>query len=343
MSKQRPTMKDVAELSGHCLSSVDRVLNGRASVRADTAKDILDAAESLGFYAKEVIKERLKNLPPRKTLGFLLQQPDSLFYQELARSIAESIDACKTIRGRVLLEFMTDTTPAGIAKKLLEFANHVDAVALVAAEHPKVSAAIEELHQANLPVFSLITDQTTPNRAGYVGLDNRKVGRTAAWFITQLAPKPGKIALLMGSHRIQCQELCEMSFRSYIREYAPDFEVLDSLITLESSLYAGELMQDLLSRRSDLVGFYVNGSGVEGVLQVLQEMPNSPSLIGVGHEITSATRSGLMEGHLHAVIANDVPKLATQLIHEMAEQLVNPSSGLRHVVVPFDIFTPESI
>jgi LacI family transcriptional regulator len=336
-------MADVAELSGHSLSTVDRVLNGRAAVRADTAKRILDAADSLGFYASGIIRERVRDERPRRTLGFLLQQPESLFYRAVGEALELATAQCSIIRGQARLEYMTELSPDAVAEYLANMGQRVDALAVVAAEHPTVSAAIERLHEAGLPVFTLIADLSTPLRAGYVGLDNRRVGRTAAWFITHLAREPGKIAIMIGSHRIQCQELCEMSFRSFVREHAPEFEVMESLVTLESSRYAEEYMLDLLQRQPDLVGFYVDGSGVEGVLQALRSIRVKPPLIGVGHELTAVTRAGLLEGHLHAVLSNPLPQLASQLVAQMADALVNPTAGVRQVMVPFDTHTPESV
>ena len=59
--------------------------------------------------------------------------------------------------------------------------------------------------------------QSAPDRAGYVGTDNWKLGRTAAWFIAQTVHRPGRIALFIGNHRYQCQDIADASFRSYIR------------------------------------------------------------------------------------------------------------------------------
>jgi LacI family transcriptional regulator len=340
---RRPTMADVARASGHSLSTVDRVLNGRAAVRADTAQRIHEAAETLGFYAAGVIRERLRDDRPRRTLGFLLQLPDTVFYRGLGEALIHATEQSLAVRGQARVEYLEDLSPDAVAEHLGSLGERADAIAVVAAEHRAVSAAIERLHDRGVAVFALISDLSTPARAGYAGLDNRRVGRTAAWFITRLAPVPGKVAILVGSHRFQCQELCEMSFRSFVREHAPGFEILDTLVTLESSRYAEECTYDLLQRHPDLAGFYVDGSGVEGVLRALRGSPADGPLIGVGHELTSVTREGLLSGHLYAVLSHPLSALAAQLVAQMAEALANPTSGLRQVVVPFDIHTPESV
>ena len=88
----------------------------------------------------------------------------------------------------------------------------------------------------------------------YVGLDNRKVGRTAAWAVAQIAKVPGKVGILVGNHRYRCQEMNESGFRSYFREFAPDFTLLEPLSTFESSTIAQEMTERLLRDHPDLAG-----------------------------------------------------------------------------------------
>ncbi|PRD67729.1 hypothetical protein C6P61_14605 [Malikia spinosa] len=59
------------------------------------------------------------------------------------------------------------------------------------------------------------------------------MGRMVAWLLSRLCPAASKVALLLGSHRYLCQEQCEISFRSYLREAAPQFHVLETLVSLE--------------------------------------------------------------------------------------------------------------
>lgn len=346
MSKQkssRPTMLDVAKASGHSLSTVDRVLNGRTTVRADTAQHIQQAAEALGYYAVEVIRERVREVKPRRRLGFLLQQPATAFYKDLAQSLTQATSACPQIQGTAVVEYLKKQSPEDVAAHLLALGEQVDAVAVVTADHPLVSEAIEQLHARGVPVFALISDLSAALRAGYAGLDNRRLGRTAAWMVTQLAKAPGPVAIFVGSHRFQCQELSEISFRSYVREHAPQFELLETIPTLESDDYSEERTLDLLQRRPDLCGFYVGGGGIEGVLRALRSHDGAQRLIGVANDLTTITRSALLSGHLHAVLSHPLPLLCTQLVAQMAEALSQPSAGLRQLMVPMDIQVQQSV
>ena len=341
----RVTIADVAKAAGVSLSTVDRVLNGRAPVRRDTAERIHAVAESIGFHAAGVIRERVRGKRMRHRLGFLLEQPDVAFYRELAEALVRANDAQGEFCEAPTIEYMDDISPEAVSLRLRALAQRVDAVALVAADHPLIGAEIERLKAKGVPVFALISDLSTAARAGYAGLDNRSVGRTAAWFITQMAHEPGKLAIFVGSHRFQCQELCEMSFRSYMREHAPSFELMEPLVTLESNQLAEEGTRDLLHRHPDIVGIFVAGGGVDGVLRALREHRKNnsgPRPIGVARELTERVREGLLTGDLHAALSHPLPQLAQALVAMMVNVLETPTLGLQQTIVPLDTQTPES-
>ena len=85
------------------------------------------------------------------------------------------------------------------------------------------------------------------------------------------AKRPGKVAVFVGSHRFHGQEMREIGFRSYFREYAPELDLVETLVNLETRGIAHEATLDLLQRHPDIVGFYVAGGGMEGAISALRE------------------------------------------------------------------------
>ena len=346
MRKGRVTIAEVAKVAGVSLSTVDRVLNGRAPVRIDTAKHIQAVAESLNFQGAGIIRERVQGKRIRHRLGFLLEQPDSAFYQTLGSHLADATADKPRECESAVVEYMSDLSPEAVSKRLRDLGTKVSAIAVVSADHPLIGKEIDDLRKKGVPVFALISDLSTPSRAGYAGLDNRRVGRTAAWFITKMAKMPGKIAISVGSHRFQCQELCEMSFRSYMRENAPDFELLEPLVTLESNQLAEEGMRELMYRHPDIVGVFVAGGGAEGVIRALKDHSkgfDGIAPVGVARELTLGILDGLHGGYMSAVLSHPLYTLAHRLVDGMILALDNPSSGLQQLVVQMDIQTPDSI
>jgi LacI family transcriptional regulator len=342
-----PTIADLAKAAAVSISTANRLLHGSGTVRPETAERILGAAEQIGFYGLGALRERRwANLPHRK-LGFLMQQSHRPLYQMWADAIVAA--ACRradaVVEPKVLFE--DDLAPEAVAANLLSLGEQSDAVAVVTADHPLISQAIDELRAKGIAVVAYVTDLSAASRAGYVGTDNWKLGRTAAWFISQTAPRVGKLFCLVGNHRYQCQDISDASFRSYIREHAPEFQVNEALLTHEEPENAYQIVSGLIGKEPDLTGIFVNGGGISGVLRATRELPNERqrSIRIVCRDIGPEARKGLSEGLITAALRHPVDKMPEELIDVML-RLVGDSRGSASIeqrIVPFEIVTPESV
>ncbi|MGY8662396.1 LacI family DNA-binding transcriptional regulator [Bradyrhizobium sp. UFLA05-109] len=189
IAMKRQTVADVAQPAGVSVSTVNRLLHGGATVRSETVERIVEAAERIGFYGLGTLRERSK---PHRNLGFLMQQSHRPLHQLWAAQIvaAASRRTDTAIKANVLFE--DHLAPEAVATNLLNLGKQSDAVAIIAADHPLVSQTIDELQATRVPVVAYITDFSAASRAGFVGTDNWKVGRTAAWFIRQMVNEPGQ-------------------------------------------------------------------------------------------------------------------------------------------------------
>jgi len=340
----RPTIADLAAAANVSVSTVDRILNGRDPVRQSTADLVLKAAERIGYHGTTAIRHRLANGKPVRRLGFLLQQRDHEDYRLWGESLAEATRASSLVHGRPIVRYLDDLSAENILDNLLHLSREVDALAVVAPDQPQINQAVDTLIRDGLPVFSVISNLSSPGYSGHVGIDNQKQGRTAAWFITHMCRKPGKVALLVGSQRYVCQSTAETGFRSHFREKRGDFEVLETLSTLEDEQRAYELTEQLLKRTPDLVGLYLAGGGIAGVTQALRDYGAATQCIAIGHELTDETRSALVDNVLHVVLSHPPHQMAETLVDAMAEAALG--KGRMHAgkhILPFDIHTSANI
>jgi len=340
---RRPTVSDLAHAAGVSVATVDRVLNQRHPVREGTANRVLRAAESIGYHATSLLKQRLRVDAPQRTFGFLLQKRDA-FYLQLAEDLQTATRELASVRGKAVVEFVSELSPGTIAERLRQLGEHVDAVAIVSVDHPYVSQAVEALRARHVPTFAILSDLTAEARAGFIGRDNRKEGRTAAWMIAKTARVPGKVGIIVGSHRYLCQETAEMSYRAYFREHASDFHVLEALTNLEDARIAHSATQSLMAANPDLVGLYICGGGMEGVVAGAREQSTHDRVVIVCNELTAKTRAGLIEGVLTAVIATPTALLSVKTVEAMAQALEAPSAGPpSQIIVPFELYVATNI
>jgi len=341
---KRPTIQDLAEAAGVSVATVDRVLNRRHPVREQTAARVLAAAEAIGYHAAALIERRLEGGTPARTFCFLLQKRTDHFYRQLAAHLTETTRHAAGIRGKAIVEFVDELVPARIAERLLSVRGRADAVAVVSVDHPHVSQAVAALAEDGIPTIAILSDLTAPARAGYVARDTRKEGRTAGWMIARIARRPGRVGIIVGSYRYLSQEAAEMSFRSYFREHAPEFTVLEPLVNLEEARIANEATLHMIEANPDLAGLYICGGGQEGVIEALRAEAGREKLVVVCNELTPVTRAGLIDGVLTAVISTPLALLAERTIEAMVRSLApDRAASPGQVFVPSELYVPENI
>ncbi|WEK49920.1 MAG: LacI family DNA-binding transcriptional regulator [Candidatus Kaistia colombiensis] len=340
----RPTIRDLALAAGVGVATVDRVLNQRAPVKRETAERVLAAAEAIGYHGTGLLRRRLEETAPNRTFGFLLQRRADAFYQDMAAALAAATRAATAVRGRPVVEFVEDISAGTVAEKLLALGARVDALAVVAADHPKVTEAVETLTARGVGVMTLLSELSASASIGHVGIDHRKAGRTAAWAIARLARQPGSVGIFVGSHRYVGHELSEISFRSYFREHAPDFRLLEPLANLEDPHLAHEGTLELVKRNPDLVGIYVAGGGMAGLISALRETGAHRRVIAVCNELVPETRAALVDGVLDAVIATPVQALAERAVEILTRAVAGRAGeGDSRILLPFELYVAENV
>jgi LacI family transcriptional regulator len=338
---RRATIQDLARQAGVSVSTIDRILNGRDNVRGSTAERVLLAAEALEFYALPALRNRLRVDTAKVRLGFLLQQSHRGFYRTIAQAIRDAADASPD-PVEAVVEHLDDLSPEAVADRMLKMGANVRAIAVVTAEHARVSSAIEALSAKGVATYGLISELTAGCGTGYVGLDNWRVGRTAGWAVAGMCKRPGRVGIVVGNHRYRCQELNESGFRSYCREHAPDLTLLEPIQTYEDKSIARDVTEQLLRREPDLVALYVAGGGMPGAIEALRASGRANAVVTVGNDLTEHTRLGLIDNVLTMIFAHPVQRLAQETIAQMYRDLEAGSPPGKRIM-NFDIFGPENI
>ncbi|SES43053.1 transcriptional regulator, LacI family [Tranquillimonas rosea] len=341
---KRPTISDVARAAGVSVATVDRVLSGRARVREETARKVQQAAEDVGYHGVNAIRSRIRTGLPELSVGVVLQKERHSFYQSFVHELETQAAARADRNVRLTIRFARSTRPEEQAELLLGLKGHVDAVASTGIDHHEVTAAVQELRDAGIPTFSMLSDFAQGVRESYLGLNNLRLGRTAGWLISHIAARPGKIGIFIGAHRYHGHELREAGLRSYLREYGPGFELLEAQVNLETRELTYEATGDLLSRQSDLAGLYVAGGGMEGAIEAFEKAGPPPGCALLVNELTPESYRGLQNGTVSIVFGTPIRQIVAELLSLAAstvDQGQADTPGQRFFTP--DIYTPESL
>ena len=341
---KRPTIPDLANAAGVSVSTVNRVLNQPESVRSPTKDRVLATAEDIGFYGLGTIKHAVKSTQTTHCVGVLLQTESRAFYRGLGDAIRIAAERYQGHKINLIVEYLEDLTPEKVAKHIVSIGERCEALAIVAPQHPLVADAVDVVLDMGVPIISLIGPLATEGNISFVGLDNWKVGRTAAWAFDKMVREPGKIGILVGSHRLRNQEMNESGFRSYFREHNANFSLLEPIPTYESAAVAREHVEKLLTDHPDLCGLFISGGGITGAIAALRATPKREDFVAVGYELFEETRTALIDGTLSMIISHPIELFARETIATLIKvKSSTRESGAHRVTFGFDIYTPESV
>ncbi len=278
-----------------------------------------EAAHRIGYHGTSLISQRLRSELPKVRFGFVLQKEKQSFYQSLVAHLEEAVRNLDGVRGELVIEFAPSQSPNSVSGILLRMADKVDVVAATAVNHHLVNDAVRVLNTRGVPTFSIFSDFAQGVRVNYIGMNNLKIGRGAGWLLAKTAKRPGKIALFVGGHRWHGHDLREAGYRSFFREHLPRFDVLDTLVNLETRELTHEATLDLLSRHPDVVGIYVAAGGMEGAITALAEVRKPGEVALVVNELTEESRAGLSNGYVTAVFGTPLDTLCGELVGYMVQ------------------------
>lgn len=325
---KRPTIGDVARAAGVSVTTVDRALNGRAKVRDETMHKIAEAADRIGYHGMGVFQSRLEKPLPALRLGFILLKKSQEFYRNFAREIELAIADRHDFRITADIRFSSSQSPTEFASLLAELGKRCDAIGCTAVNDQRLNQVVQNLKDDGVPVVSLLNDFAQGIRKDYIGLNNMKIGRLAAWMTTKTVHEPGKLAIFVGGNRWHGHDLREVGYRSFVREADAGFTVLDTLVNLETRQVTYEATHDLLYRYPDLKGIYVAGGGMEGAIAAIRELHEKPTVALIVNELTAESREALIDGYVTMVISTPLRELCQRLIELLVRSAQKDEDGV---------------
>ncbi len=340
---RRQGMVALAQAAGVSVATVDRALNGREKVSAATRAAIVAAAQRLRHPALSRLTDDAQALPVLR-FGVLLHKAGQEFYQNLARDMQDAARHLPGVHCTLVVEFAASQAPSEVAALLRKMAHNCDVIAATAVNHPEVTAAVEDLKSEGVPVFALLSDFAQGVRAGYVGLNNLKVGRVAAWTIGLVARESGPVAIFVGGMRWHGHDLREVGFRAYLREERPDLEVMEAIVNLETRQMTYDATMGLLGKHANLRGIYVAGGGMEGAIAALRQMRKPGEVALVVNEVTAESRAAMAAGWVTMIDATPLSDLCRVVLDQMTRAAgVGPfTAGAQHFL-QMQIHVPESL
>jgi LacI family transcriptional regulator len=207
---------------------------------------------------------------------------------------------------------------------------------------PEIVAEVDKLLAAGIPVVTLVTDLPLSRRIGYVGIDNRAAGATAAYLVDRLlGAEPGSVLIAISRSVFRGEEEREIGFRATLRDRS-DRAVVDVTDTDGLDDSVRERTRLRLLDHPSVVAVYSTGGGNRAILDAFDLVDRRCSVF-VGHDLDRDNRELLSRQRISAVLHHDLTadmRRCCQLImqhHGAIEGAAAAVSSPIQVVTPFNL------
>ena len=235
----RHRVREIAAQAGLSSATVDRVLNRRPGVRSTTAAQVQRAITELDQQHEQI------QLGGRTFLVDLVMQAPQRFSSAVRAALEAELPGLRPAVIRSRFHCREAGSPAGMVAILEAIGRRGSSqVLLKAPEDPAVVEAVDAFVDLGIPVATLVTDLPLSRRIGYIGIDNRAAGATAAYLIDQMSPDPQVSSLVASSSSsFRGEEEREIGFRSSMRTLSPGRVVREVSETdgLDATMLAADL------------------------------------------------------------------------------------------------------
>lgn len=345
---KKTTLTDIAREAGVGVATVDRVLNRRAPVRAETENRVVQAATRLGYrfspeFLADAAADGTSGSGGALRIGVILLSRDYSFYDTFARSLEKQASPHCQPGTRVEFVFHDIHAVEAAAASIDEMSNRVNTLVLIALDNALVRRAVQKAAKKGVKVFTLLSDLSPCDHTGYIGLDNRKAGRTAAWIVQRLSGPPGKVGVIIGDNRFLCQETCEISFRSYLREHATGHTVLEPVTSFENVEQGYHATTHLIQSHPDLSVIYAPCGGVEGVVNALRDSGKKDEITLICHGPLQDAQLALIDGTLDIMLSHRLEELAGSVVEAMLQANSEAHGSFISLHSSFELITKENV
>jgi LacI family transcriptional regulator len=330
----RYRIREIAQQSGLSKATVDRVLNRRAGVRESTRAEVMQAIADLD---KQRTQLRLNG---RRYLIDVVMQTPRRFSDAFCAAVESELPTFAPAVLRARFHLWDEGEPTQMVETLGRIrASH--GVILKAQDEPAVAEVIDTLTASGVPVVTYTSDVPGSDRYGYVGIDNRAAGVTAAYLVQQwLGPALSDVLITLSRNVFRGEEEREAGFRTGLRGSGRQIITVSDTDTDGVDAVSDDMLRTLEENPS-VRAVYSIGGGNTATLAAFDRL-GSRCEVFIAHHLDADNCRLLRAGRISAVLDNDLrvdARTAMRLILQARGAL--PTEPARptpvHVVTPHNM------
>lgn len=268
------TIKEIAERAGVSRGTVDRALNNRGRIKPEVAEKILEIAKELDYHSNRKSKKNTQKPDKNIKLGVITQLSEASFMIPVKEGIRDAERELEYLGVELLLKDIESVDEGAQMEAIDELeAKGIDGLAIMPVQSESVRERLNRLmEEKEIPVVTFNSDIVGTKRACFVGLDNKKSGRTAAGLMGMMTRGIGKVLVITGFFTNSVNSLRVEGFVQEIKNSYPEMELLGVQSSFDETKEVQKIIENTMAIAPDLSGVFVASGGQAGVCLAFEKL-----------------------------------------------------------------------
>lgn len=338
------TIKQIAELANVSRGTVDKVLNDRPGVKAETKAKILQIAKELNYQPNFLGKALVQSKEPTK-LGIVLTPDYNPFIQAILKGIRQATDEFSPFGLKIDVKMLTTLEAAELISILNEMSiNGYSGIAVFPIDDTQVKNKINQLVDEGIVVMTFNSRIDGIHDLCFLGQDHVQGGVAAGGLMGHLLPDGGEVGVIISSTSLSCHQCRLKGFQEKLASRYPDLHIVDIKENQDRKDEAFKYTLEYCNRYPNLKGIYITGGGIGGVGTALDIAGKAGKIKVICHDLVPDTLTLLQNGTVDFAIGQSATNQGYQIIKILFDYIIKkqkPSSY--YIKVPITIATEDTI
>jgi LacI family transcriptional regulator len=298
------TIREIAEISGVCRATVDKIIHERAGVKEATRKRVKQIMADLN-YTPNIAGKALRLRQKKITIGVVLYRGNSL--STLLDGIKNQLRDYEAFGLNTEIKVVNYSEADRQALILEEFASGgVSGVIVSPLYNDRVLAAMSLLAEKNIPVITINTDIPGSARSCFIGEDSMRAGRTAAHLMAKFMGGQGTLAIISGSMNFLSETRRLFGFTELLEQDYPGIQVLETVQTGEEPVVVYRETARLLHEYPDLGGIFISSGGVHEAGRAVSALGFAGRVSIISFDLYDEIRELVQQGVIDCTIGQNL-------------------------------------
>ncbi len=299
---KRIGVREIASAAGVSIGTVDRALNGRKEVNAQTRDRVLEIARKLG-YEPNAAARALSGRRPAVRIGVCIPKEIQCFYAPLWQGIEDEVrrfrHAGVEIDYRPVKSLQSDQRRT--LRKMLD--SGLNGLIVTPGEPAAIAPIIDEAEgERGVRVICVATDDSQSKRSSAVSVEPRMNGMLAADLMANFLPPCSRVAVLTGMLTTEDHARKIEGFSQVFPSSCTGGEIVKVIEGHDDYDETLRKCRDLLRRQPAISGFYVSTANSIPLCRALVELRLAGKLKVVATDLFPEVAQFIRNGTVAAVI-----------------------------------------